>query len=866
MKNKKHSYNKHKSVKTVKKNALIWVVGIMLVLGTFIYAAYSKYIELPLIAGVMDDYQYNLGQSAAGNISDKVKKYNTSKSTDQIRAEAQLTLREMAKAEPTNKPLQQIAANADIAVKAKPIKKEAQDAAEEVVKTQNTTITNDVAAIAKTAADRKAAADKLAAEQAAAELAAKIAADQAAVMVETQTSLIAKKDSCPGGNGVKIPPGSFVATGYGLDDNGHKCTTGGCSKRECVEIKDDCSHGVVRACNVQYSINPSSVILPFSAGSEYTIGMTEAEVKEKQKADPTFKKPEIVKNCYEGNGTIQTTGTLKGNTRCVDGAWLPDKSSTCNGSTPIFNPLTNSCDPVPGPTQAELDDAARKEREAAAKLKAEQEKDASRLKTPYSKAGCTAALKPGEKCVLSSDNALLYMIASNDLAANVAIKSGVPTKLQTSEINKPAASTLLDDTYKGESDCEKELKARGVTGKCEGIAGGTYYKIVPFISYDFGGSSNTNNTQNNETSEENQTSNLSNGDSTPVKSNPAAGTIFSNPKDSNELTARRDCEAAKTAGYECKSVGFNKYQLVLIPTVTSPLNSNAKPLSLQNSAGKTSGQVNDPNDCKYTPVATDPVSDKWVCPTEQTVAQFTPKSNERPEGQKSYVAPGNKLYNGGSCYEDNGACLSGYCESKVGFDKCANLPPSIQENIDKLSSNMMENGGCVETFIESGVRVKCESSSSEPVFEFCDKGNGRYDSNGKCIPASGTAIQPTATKTGATVGCVGGATVGAIYGATLGFGVLSGPLAVLGAVVGCGAGVVSGGAVGAGIDLATTPSAQTSQVNETDLKNVVKDAGPLTLEKGTLTDDPSKCENNGYDSSQNWGGSIKIGYHVYTCN
>jgi hypothetical protein len=354
--------------------------------------------------------------------------------------------------------------------------------------------------------------------------------------------------------------------------------------------------------------------------------------------------------------------------------------------------------------------------------------------------------------------------------------------------------------------------------------------------------------------------------STTVRSNPAAGTIFSNPKDSNELTARSDCEAAKTAGYECKSVGFNKYQLVLIPTVTSPLNSNAKPLSMQNGSGKTSGQVNDPNDCKYTPVATDPVSDKWVCPTEQTIAQFTPKSNERPEGQKSYVAPGNKLYNGGSCYSDNGACLSGYCESKVGFDKCANLPPTIQEKIEKLSSNIMENGGCVETFIEAGVRFKCESITSEPVFEFCDKGNGRFDSNGKCIPASGNKVaeaQGTAVGTGLT----------SAYLCALSW---IPPFTPSGPFV-CGAGLIAslytGGRViwyqnGQGqSDGETVPPVNPENTySQSDLDALVKDTGPLTLQKGTLTDDPSKCENNGYDSSQNWGGSIKIGYHVYTCN
>lgn len=475
MKNKKNSYKKHKSVKTVKKNALIWVAGITLVLGTFIYAAYSQYIELPLIAGVRDDYQYNLGQSAAGNISKEVKKYNAGKSTDQIRAEAQLTLREMAKAEPSNKPLQKIAANAEIAVKTKPIKKEAQKAAEEVIKTQNTTITNDVAAIAKTAADRQAAAEKLAAEQAATALAARIAADQAAVMVETQPSLITKKDSCPGGNGVKIPPGSFVATGYGLDDNGQKCTSGGCSKRECVEIKDDCSHGVVRACNVQYSINPSSVILPFDAGTEFTVGMTEAQVKEKQKADPSFKKPEIVKNCYEGNGTIQTTGTLKGNIRCVDGAWQPDNSNKCDQNKPIFNATTNTCEAKPGPTQEQIAEAKRIAEEAAKKEKAEQEKNASRLRNPYSQSGCAEALKPGEKCLQSSDNSLLYMIVSNNLPKDIKVLSGVtPTTISSETIKVPTPSS----TFKGEKDCADALASVKTKSSCEPIAGGAYYKIV----------------------------------------------------------------------------------------------------------------------------------------------------------------------------------------------------------------------------------------------------------------------------------------------------------------------------------------------------------------------------------------------------
>lgn len=149
--------------------------------------------------------------------------------------------------------------------------------------------------------------------------------------------------SCAGGNGVKLTPDKYAATGYGLQADGKtQCTTGGCPKRECIEIKYDCSHGVVVACDEQYAKNPSSVILPVNAGPEYYAGKTQAQIRDDEKKN-LAPPPKPKENCYDKSGVIMVSGSQLGSDRCLNGDWQPDKSKSCN-STQTYNSSTNTCE------------------------------------------------------------------------------------------------------------------------------------------------------------------------------------------------------------------------------------------------------------------------------------------------------------------------------------------------------------------------------------------------------------------------------------------------------------------------------------------------------------------------------------------
>lgn len=331
------------------------------------------------------------------------------------------------------------------------------------------------------------------------------AAAPVASVLQPVAPVTLKKDSCAIGNGVKVAPGSFVATGAGLDDKGQRCTSGGCSKRECVEILDGCGHGRVVACDVQYAINPSSVVLPVSAGSEYIIGMTDAEVKAEQVKDKNFKKPEIDKNCYDKGGTIRTTGTQLDDQRCVDGSWQKDASTIACPAYKIYYPLTNTCVDKPGPTKEEIE-AAEKATKAAAEKAAKEEADKlkaekDRITKPYADKGCGSALKSNEQCV-QIQGSTQYGIVTKDFAGAISYNSGATA-------GRP--SSLTNNIYNDENTCKLALKGGEV---CQVSSSGSFgstgngYTIVAdksaantkdrakYVEYTFGSTTAGNNSQN----------------------------------------------------------------------------------------------------------------------------------------------------------------------------------------------------------------------------------------------------------------------------------------------------------------------------------------------------------------------------------
>lgn len=167
-----------------------------------------------------------------------------------------------------------------------------------------------------------------------------------------------KPESCAGGNGVKLTPGKYAATGHSWQGEGRNDTPD-LSRRECVLIDVQCNHGKPVACDVVYNIDPSSVILPTfvdseHAGSEYYAGKTPAQIREDEKnniAPP----PKPKENCYDKSGVIMVTGSQLGSDRCFNGEFISEgdfdteNAKTCNPSTQTYNIVTNNCDLLPPP-------------------------------------------------------------------------------------------------------------------------------------------------------------------------------------------------------------------------------------------------------------------------------------------------------------------------------------------------------------------------------------------------------------------------------------------------------------------------------------------------------------------------------------
>lgn len=191
----------------------------------------------------------------------------------------------------------------------------------------------------------------------------------------TATPKPAAPKTCNVNSGVNVEAGKYVASGGGLESDGKTtCTSSSnCPYRKCVQIKDDCSHGPVVKCNEVYNANPSNVILPVGAGSEYTAGKTPAQIKaEKAAAEAKGETPPsapIAKNqCYDKNSAgvwvIVTDGTPsdgKPGQICENGhfiaeaAYLANRKKDCESAgTHLWDATGKKCNPKPStPTDAE---------------------------------------------------------------------------------------------------------------------------------------------------------------------------------------------------------------------------------------------------------------------------------------------------------------------------------------------------------------------------------------------------------------------------------------------------------------------------------------------------------------------------------
>ncbi len=168
-------------------------------------------------------------------------------------------------------------------------------------------------------------------------------------------TLPSNRSTCQGGAaGVNIPDGAWASTGAGYGCSGAT----NCPQRECTQ----CVNGVwkgSKACNVQYAENPSSVVLPVGAGTEYTDGKTAAQVRA-DAANNIAPPPPAKAVCFIKNEAgvwvnVPSGTALTNNQVCSDGqtvsseTYQTDKNKECEisldnvGAT--WSSTTNTCIP-----------------------------------------------------------------------------------------------------------------------------------------------------------------------------------------------------------------------------------------------------------------------------------------------------------------------------------------------------------------------------------------------------------------------------------------------------------------------------------------------------------------------------------------
>lgn len=137
-------------------------------------------------------------------------------------------------------------------------------------------------------------------------------------------------------------------------------------------------------------------------------------------------------SCWNNGLWYSSSSSLANIGYCQNGKWEP-------------NPPSQVVKPVVIDTRIEQEEIDKqKQLEIAKKMEQEAEKNASRIKTPYSKQGCDNAKKADEKCIVSADNPLLYMIVSLDYdkKVNSGVSLGTPTsEVKSSPSPSPSSST-----------------------------------------------------------------------------------------------------------------------------------------------------------------------------------------------------------------------------------------------------------------------------------------------------------------------------------------------------------------------------------------------------------------------------------------
>ncbi len=215
--------------------------------------------------------------------------------------------------------------------------------------------------------------------------------------------------------------------------------------------------------------------------------------------------------------------------------------------------------------------------------------------------------------------------------------------------------------------------------------------------------------------------------------------------------------------------GFWPWAWKCTPQSTSDISSNNDTSSIQtpqNEDGLVSQQASDPADCKYEPTIKSSWNDKWECPSEWSALQNHSNNQEESPDSTQFVSP-ERAKNIGVAAAPAGVLAGLACAAtgvgipfiplcvitgivgggsigailpikQISTPQQTIIPeqdPLVISNLQELKSKIISSGTCNETNVDVGIKVVCDSNMS-PSFVFCDGGNGQFNSNGECTPAS----------------------------------------------------------------------------------------------------------------------------------
>lgn len=804
-----------------KKGLGFWTLIILAIFAaSLLFAGYKYFSQPPVIAGVMDDYKQNLSQKAAGVVSTNKseKEYNqkAGNSNEQVQANAAATLASIAKTDTQDETIQALAANAALNVAA------------------NANITQQM----KDAAAANAA------------LVDQIVADAQKYVADKANSTAAMGGSCPGGSS-NIGGGQWAQTGGGIE---------GTDTRYCVQCggvrggkpgqdgvwgdqTEICGQGNAKT----YITRPDEVL----------------DCKNNINKSPNCTEGRVQGSCWKNGTWYADTTSAGGSTdKCFDGNWKSKddydaamKKDRCgelgyNATTGYCNekdsglgnlntPPKNTNLPVSGTGSNGLTDLAKKKIEACKAREKSTNNGSTHTWITCDADGrenlrfCSTGFRAnGDSfCDLSPVN-----LGAGNTSTLPKIVDGAPKSL-----SEGTATYDAGDCKNGGVDLSGKYGGTAANGgkvvyECKNSAGGlgtiTSNTNLP----------GTNNSTNNTITKANTTSTerdalieaynalIKNGIEVKKISVDNCSTStscfdYKNYIDLNDLRNKIDEnpklinaqnkyeEIIKADKNAFSGFGYNVYQ--------TKYSCDSKNLDCIKVSNGLSGVVG------YSYISIDQLDEKAAELKLDIPKVSIPASTfEAPTSntQSPVVSDKNKVT---------------FQNGKVGVQ--ASSPAECKYG--NLATKDPKSGNWVCPTDEEG------KNSTVPVVQ--------------ALPNNPVS---NATGTGAVAGCVAGGTAGAVWGAIGGFGVLSVPVAIVGGVVGCGVGALGGGVIGLGVGVANTPTTPAVQYSQSDLVNVVKNADPLTLDKDSLTDDSSKCKNQGYEISQDFGGSATLGYHVYKCN